>query len=285
MSGFGAAVSRRRTSSPKVGGQALSDGVLMRAGDVWAVARLDGSLELGRLPENRWAGVPFLRVLTGLGPALVRGLRAMGASGRNRELPRRVRWALPLFIAGPLLVNAVLSRALGATTLWGWQNGVTALLLVAAQLVALRLVMPSSMWRFHGAEHKAVAAYEGGLDLDDIDAVLRAPRVHDRCGTNVVAVLVAACLLPLPASGAWSLLTFVGIFAVSVEVVSLAAQRPRSPLSRLVLAGGHVLQRYVTTAEPTAQEQAVGVKALQACLAMLAADRMSEAALDELEAA
>jgi uncharacterized protein YqhQ len=278
-------VSRPRTSTPKVGGQALSDGVLMRAGEVWAVARLDGSLEMGRLPENRWANVPLLRVVTGLGPALVRGLKAMGASGRNRELPRRVRWALPLFVAGPLLINAALSRALGTTTVWGWQSGMTALLLVAAQLVALRVVMPPSMWRFHGAEHKAVTAYEHGMDLNDIEAVLRAPRIHDRCGTNVVAVLVAACLLPLPSSGAWSLLTFVMIFAVSVEVVSAAARRPRAFASRVILAGGHFLQRYVTTAEPTAEEQAVGVKALQACLAMLAADRISGAELDELEAA
>lgn len=278
-------MSRRPSPPLKVGGQALSDGVLMRAGEVWAVARLDGSLELGRLPENRWAGVPLLRVLTGLGPALARGLRAMGASGRNRELPRRVRWALPLFVAGPLLVNAVLTRALHTPAVWGWRSGLTAVLLVAAQLVALRLVMPSSMWRFHGAEHKAVAAYETGTDLDDLDAVLRAPRVHDRCGTNVVAVLVAACLLPVPTSGAWSLLTFVLLFVLSVEVVSMAARRPRSPISRVVLAGGHLLQRFVTTAEPTPEEQAVGVKALQACLAMLAADRLASAELDALEAA
>jgi uncharacterized protein YqhQ len=278
-------VSRRRSSPPKVGGQALSDGVLMRAGDVWAVARLDGSLEMGRLPENRWAGVPLLRVLTGLGPALLRGLKAMGASGRNRQLPRRVRWALPLFVAGPLLVNAALSMALGATTVWGWQSGVAALALVAAQLVALRVVMPPSMWRFHGAEHKAVTAYERGLDLNDLDAVLAAPRVHDRCGTNVVAVLVLACLLPLPSTGALSLVTFVLVFAVSVEIVSMAARRPAAVVSRAILAGGHLLQRFVTTAEPTAEEQAVGVKALQACLAMLAADRLSGSALDELEAA
>ncbi|HVF05591.1 MAG TPA: DUF1385 domain-containing protein [Frankiaceae bacterium] len=257
----------------------------MRAGDAWAVARLDGSIEMGRLPENRWAHVPLLRVLTGLGPALFRGLRAMGASGRNRQLPRRVRWALPLFVAAPLLLNAAISRALGAPTVWGWQSGLTAVLLVGVQLVALRVVMPPSMWRFHGAEHKAVAAYEQGLDLDDLDAVLRTSRVHDRCGTNVVAVLVAGCLLPLPSSGAWSLLTFFTIFALSVEVVSAAARRPRSPLSRLVLAGGHFLQRYVTTAEPTREEQAVGVKALQTCLAMLAADRLANAKLDELEAA
>lgn len=278
-------MSRRSPSAPKVGGQALSDGVLMRAGEVWAVARLDGSLEMGRLPENRWAGVPVLRVLTGLGPALFRGLRAMGGTGRNRDLPRRVRWALPLFVAGPLLINAALSRALGASTVWGWQSGLTAVLLVAAQLVALRVVMPPSMWRFHGAEHKAVAAYEQGTNLDDLDAVLRASRVHDRCGTNVVAVLVAACLLPVPTTGAWSMLTFVVIFALSVEVVSAAARRPRLLLSRVILAGGHFLQRTVTTSEPTREEQAVGVKALQACLALLAADRLAGAAVEELEAA
>lgn len=271
--------------APKVGGQALSDGVLMRAGDVWAVARLDGSLEMGRLPSNRWAGVPFLRVVTGLGPALARGLRAMGASGRNHALPRRVRWALPLFVAAPLLLNFALSKAMGAQTVWGWQSGLTAVLMVAAQLAALRVVMPPSMWRFHGAEHKAVAAYEQGLDLTDIDAVLGTSRVHDRCGTNVVAVLVLACLLPIPSTGVLSILTFVLLFAASVEVVSLAARHPRVWLSRVILSAGHFLQRHVTTAEPTAEEQAVGVKALQACLAMLAAERLSADALDELEAA
>ena len=275
----------RRTPAPKVGGQALSDGVLMRAGEVWAVARLDGSLEMGRLPANRWASVPLLRVLTGLGPALVRGLRAMGASGRNRTLPRRVRWALPLFVVAPLALNALLSRALDAPTVWGWQSGLMAVLLVGVQLAALRVVMPPSMWRFHGAEHKAVAAYEQGIDLDDVDAVLATSRVHDRCGTNVVAVLVAACLLPLPSSGAWSLLTFLLVFAFSVEVVSLAARRPRTVFGRVVLSGGHLLQRWVTTAEPTREEQAVGVKALQACLALVAAERMAAANLDSLEAA
>jgi uncharacterized protein YqhQ len=278
-------VSRRRTSTPKVGGQALSDGVLMRAGDVWAVARVDGSLEMGRLPENKWASVPLLRVLTGLGPALFRGLRAMGGAGRNRQLPRRVRWALPLFVAAPLLLNAALSRVLHAPPVWGWQSGITAVALVLAQLVALRALMPPSMWRFHGAEHKAVAAYERGISLDDLDAVLAAPRVHDRCGTNVVAVLIAGCLLPLPSHGPVSVLSFLFVFALSVEIVTLAARRPRSWWGRAVLFGGHQLQRFVTTAEPTREEQAIGVKALQTCLAMLAADRAAEAAVDELEAA
>lgn len=272
-------------TQPKVGGQALSDGVLMRAGEVWAVARLDGSLEMGRLPENKMAAVPFVRVVTGLAPALVRGLKAMGASGRNRALPARVRWALPLFLVAPLVLNWALSRAMGSPTSWGWQSGSTAVLLVAVQLVALRIVMPPAMWRFHGAEHKAVAAYEQGIDLNDVRAVMRASRVHNRCGTNVVAVLVLACLLPIPSTGPLSVAIFVGLFAASVEIVSLAARYPAFWASRAVLSAGHFLQRHVTTAEPTEEEQAVGVKALQTCLAMLAAERMASASLDELEAA
>jgi uncharacterized protein YqhQ len=204
----------------------------------------------------------------------------MGGSGRNRALPRRVRFALPLFLLAPLLLDLVLSRLVGAAPVWGWRSGVTAFGLVLFQLVALRLVMPSSMWRFHGAEHKAVAAYERGVDLDDLDAVLRAPRIHDRCGTNVVAVLVLGCLLPLPGGSAWSFAVFVLLFATAVEIVSLAARRPRSFAGRVILAGGRTLQRFVTTAEPTREEQAVGVKALQTCLAMLAAEQLADAALD-----
>ncbi len=262
----------RRPVTLRVGGQALADGVLMRAGDVWAVARLDGSIETGRMPHNKWSRVPMLRVLASLGPALWRGIRAMGRTGSGRELPRRVRFALPLFLTAPLVVNALVAKALDLPTVWGWQTGVQALLLVAAQLFALRVAMPSSMWRFHGAEHKAVTAYEHGVDLADVDAVLRCSRVHDRCGTNVVAVLVALCLLPLPVNGPVGFVLFLGVFALSVEIVSAASRRPDARLSQAVLAGGKLLQRWVTTSEPTAEEQEVGLRALRVCLGLHAAD-------------
>lgn len=264
----------------RVGGQALPDGVLMRAGDVWAVARRDGSVEVGRMPPQRWVRVPLLRVIAMLIPALSRGLQAMRPRRTDAAMPLRTRWALPIFVAAPLAVSTLVGRWLGAGPSWGWQSGVQAIVLVTAELAALRLVLPGAMWRYHGAEHKAVTAYERGVDLEDVDAVLACTRVHNRCGTNVVAVLVLACLLPMPDLGLGGIVAFVGLFAASVEVVSAAAKRPGARLSRLVLTPGRALQRHVTTSEPTREEQEVGLRALRVCLGMVAAGQAAEAALD-----
>ena len=72
----------------RAGGQALADGVLMRTDRAWAIARLDGSVDAGPLPENRFAAVPVLRVLAGLGGALklgiVKGMLRKGAGDSAR---------------------------------------------------------------------------------------------------------------------------------------------------------------------------------------------------------
>jgi hypothetical protein len=57
------------------------------------------------------------------------------------------------------------------------------------------------------------------------------------------------------------------MLAGAVELVSAAAKSPLRPVSRAVLAGGRLLQRYVTTSEPTFAEQTVACRALSACLA------------------
>lgn len=254
----------------KVGGQALADGVLMRTDRAWAIARADGSVEAGATAPNRAERIPVLRVLVGLGSALTlaigRGILGRGADrpGRraSRRLNRRFLWVLFGIEAATLVAGLWLPS--GPVTLLGR-------LLMAAvpfcmTLAVLRMATPQSLWRYHGAEHKAVAAHEAGTDLHDLRAVLAAPRVHDRCGTNLVVLMlvfgVALTRLPtlvqVPA--------FLLLLASAAEVVAIAARRPRALWSRLVLGGGRAVQRYVTTCEPTADEQAVGCHALRACL-------------------
>ncbi|MEO6713629.1 MAG: DUF1385 domain-containing protein [Mycobacteriales bacterium] len=250
----------------RVGGQALADGVLMRAGRNWAVARADGSIETGLLPPQRLAAVPLVRVLTGLVPSLVRGLGAMRSRGR-RKGSIRVRWSLPMFLLVPFVVDLIIGRLLPGTTSVWWQAAGRTVLAMSMQLVALRLVLPAAMWRYHGAEHKAVAAFEAGADITDITAVMSFSRVHVRCGTNVVAILLLLATIPLHVNVALSALLWIPMLAGAVELVSAAAKSPLRPASRLVLAGGRLLQRYVTTSEPTYAEQAVACRALGACLA------------------
>ena len=67
----------------KVGGQALPDGVVMRTSHAWAVARADGTVETGAVPQSRLGHIPVLRVLSGV----LLGLRV--GFGRRRTGPRR----------------------------------------------------------------------------------------------------------------------------------------------------------------------------------------------------
>ena len=255
----------------RIGGQALADGVLMRTSRAWAVARDDGSVQVGALPARRTSDIPVLRFLVGLigglRLAVVRGMLGRGA-GREvaagaRRRNGRFLWALlaveVVGVAGSFVVD-------GRSLPW-WGALAATLVPWTAAFAVLRVASPSSLWRHHGAEHKAVAAYEADIAMDDVDAVLACPRVHDRCGTNLVflAMVGGLALAGLPAL--FQVPAFLLLMATTAEVVTKAAGRPRSPVSRLVLVGGRALQRHVTTAEPTAAEQRVGCRALAACLA------------------
>jgi uncharacterized protein YqhQ len=237
----------------KVGGQALADGVLMRTERAWAIARADGSVEVGALAPPRFGRVPGLRVLTGV----VAGMRlALGRRGGRGG--RRLLWAL-------LVVEALV---LGVGTRFGdaAESGWVALGFGAVTLVVLRALTPRVLWRYHGAEHKAVAAYEQGVELRDTQAVLACTRVHDRCGTNLVFLMLVGSVLLGGVSGWAQVPAFLASLVLSAEAVGLAASRPRALPSRLVLVGGRALQRLVTTAEPTPAEQAVACRALLAVL-------------------
>lgn len=205
-------------------------------------------------------------------------MRSRGARG---GVSARVRWSLRLFLSVPLTVDLMIGRLLPHTTSIGWQAAGRTTLAMALQLVALRLVLPAAMWRYHGAEHKAVAAFEAGVDMSDVDAVMDFSRVHVRCGTNVVAILLVLVTIPLPVNAAVSALAWVVMLAGAVELVSAAAKAPLRPVSRVVLSGGRFLQRFVTTSEPTRAEQTVACRALRACLsatvAVVPAQRTSEA--------
>ena len=126
------------------------------------------------------------------------------------------------------------------------------------------------MWRYHGAEHKAVNAYEGGADLSDLSEVARYSRVHDRCGTNLAVIALFHHARQLlrpgePAPRARRRLSLLMI-AVALEFFRLIGRRPTSRASRVFLAGGRALQRSVTTAEPAPEHLKLACDALRCVL-------------------
>jgi uncharacterized protein YqhQ len=246
----------------KVGGQALPDGVLMRTNRAWAVARADGTVVTGSVAPVLCENIPLLRVVMGLGQAIRLGLGS-ATGGIRRRSPS---W--------PLIRALLLTEATAAFFTWAtaaahlslggrWTSG-TAVWTVA--IAVFRLTSPASQWRYHGAEHKAVTAYERDVPLDDVAAVLTCSRVHPRCGTNLMVWLAAAT--PIIGALPWPVqpFGFIVVLAAAAETLTLAGKRPRSLAARLLLVPGAALQWVVTTREPTAAEQSVGCRALQACL-------------------
>jgi uncharacterized protein YqhQ len=258
----------------RVGGQALADGVFMRTEKAWAIARADGSIEAGIVPSNPLHRIPVLRILVSLGVALhlgiakgLAGRRHGGRGGHGEKSQGSIanKRFISVVIASEVVVGGI-AWGLDRLPVHGLVSSVLHALPILGALVAMRFVAPSTVWRYHGAEHKAVAAHEAGIALDDLGGVLACPRVHPRCGTNLV-VLVAAIGIALQRQPA--LIQVVGFFlgvAVAAEVLTLAGRWPRSLISRILLSGGRLLQAHVTTQEPSPAEQVVACRALSAAL-------------------
>lgn len=251
----------------RIGGMAFGNGVLMRGPNYWAWARDDGTVLEAPVhtwtESHRWLRFPLVRSAVLLGEMFALMFRLHRLNGRRRALR----------LLGFLLLAAAVNVSLGTFLPLVIPSLFAAeiLLLIlgfSVMLAAMRLGLGSTVWRFHGAEHKAVNAYEHGEDMSDVGSVMKYSRVHDRCGTNLVAVCLLLLLLgylPLAApvmAGIIGTLYGVAVLLISVEVFRLLVRRPRSGISRTLLAGGKALQRCVTTKEPTADQLELACVAL-----------------------
>ena len=110
--------------------------------------------------------------------------------------------------------------------------------------------------RYHGAEHKAVAAYEkyGEVTLEGAQGV---SRLHPRCGTNILIYIILAGLLdPFIDWAPYAVLQFI---LVSEAWFVFGKTKPSIAL-------GNFLQKYFTTSEPGRKELEVAVESLKELL-------------------
>ena len=141
--------------------------------------------------------------------------------------------------------------------------------LIAYILVVSQLSEIKEMFRYHGAEHKVIHAYEQG-DLS-LAAARKQSRFLGRCSTTfIMFVLVVAVLIysltPLDMPF-WQLLSIralllLPIAAVSYELIRWTATR-KSWIVRVLLAPGYWLQR-LTVREPSDKHLKVALAAVRA---------------------
>lgn len=253
----------------QIGGMALRDGVLLQSERFWvaAVRSPDGSLRVTSGAKSRLPGDEVLRRVP-----LVRGLARLAESLVVLPAVRRSADGPVLPQEDPRLLAATAVSAAATVALRGTRLGSPLLkeLAVAGMSLAplLLLLRDSRLARYHGAEHKSIAAYEAGIEAE------AAGREHARCGSNLVAPMmvtsVASSLL-LRAAGRerQPLATFVaGLVSIgtAMEVFSWMARHQDHPLARTLRRPGLELQRVFTTSEPTTQQLDVADAALQELL-------------------
>src|SRR6266513_2102547 len=126
---------------------ALVDGVYIRSVNAWAIARADGTIETGEIKRSPVAKIPVVRVAWSIGQGLVSGLLRRRRSAANSQF----LVTLAALSALGYFEGRIFARAPQWLAAWG---------LMVSALLLMRVFMPARLWRYHGAEHKAIAAYE-----------------------------------------------------------------------------------------------------------------------------
>lgn len=166
-------------------------------------------------------------------------------------------FAIAVFFVGPLLLTNLFRVQLGT----GWLNitveSVVRLVLLIAYLYVIgRVPDIQRVFGYHGAEHKAINTMESGLPLD-VEHVRQASRVHTRCGTGFLLLVMVVSIFVFALVGSPSLplkilsrIILVPVVAgIAYELMRLGAANYRYRVVRWLLAPGLALQG-LTTREP-----------------------------------
>jgi uncharacterized protein YqhQ len=183
-------------------------------------------------------------------------------------------FAIALFFVTPLLLANLLRHQIGD----GWLNlifeGVIRLVLLVGYLYVIgRIPDIQRVFGYHGAEHKAINAMEQGDPLD-VSHVRRASRVHTRCGTGFLLIVMVVSILVFALIGSPSLLIkivsriiLVPVLAgIAYELIRLGAANYRFRVVRWLLAPSLALQG-LTTCEPDDGMIECAIASLQSVLA------------------
>lgn len=278
------------------GGQAVIEGVMMRGARHMAVAvrRPSGEILLHSEPltsalnTSWWGKLPFARGLALLWDTLSLGLRTLLFSANvaleNEQveltppmvvstLVISLAFATALFIVGPLLITSLLDRYVVSPLVSNLIEGIIRLVVFMAYVVAIgRLPDIRRVFAYHGAEHKAVNAYEAG-DALEIATVSAHSTVHTRCGTSFLLVILVLFVLITSLLGRplliWRLISRLLLLpivaGIAYEVIRFSADHQGNPLVRLFIIPGLALQQ-LTTREPDQGMVEVAIAALKRVL-------------------
>ena len=231
----------------------------------------------GRAAPYKPMGVPVVRGLERFAETIL----VLGTVKRylpNARLPLEGGRVMAALTASLAATSAV--RAFAPKSAFVQEAGAA----LATFLPAVLALKGSAISGYHGAEHKVIggretalrAAAEGGAQPGDAEHTIitgdsaAATKEHDRCGSNIVApyllATVATNLLARGRSGmktpAASAVASAASLGLALEALRWASRHGDNILAKLMMSPGRIIQKKLTTSEPTSDQLEVGERAL-----------------------
>ena len=300
--------------SINIGGQAVLEGVMMRAPRSMTVAVRTPSGEIAlkkdalKLLADRWKFLkwPILRGTVTLFSALALGMKALnfsatcaleelnkgeGDKGKKKEKPMSdlamgatmalsIGLGLGLFFYLPLyltqLMKGILPVTQDSSLAFNLVDGVIRIAVFLLYILVIsRMKDIRRVFEYHGAEHKAIYAYEAGGPVT-VETARPYSTLHPRCGTSFLLIVMVLSILVfsfIPKSAvfyekALARLVLIPVIAgLSYEFIRFSSKRKDGPVMSALIAPGLWLQK-LTTREPSDDQLEVAIHALKEALAM-----------------
>jgi uncharacterized protein YqhQ len=285
------------------GGQAVIEGVMIRGRTsmVTAVRRPNGEIStevkpLSSVTKSKVRRIPLVRGVVVLIEAMVLGIQSLLRSA-NVALEEEAEKISSKAIWGMMLVSAALVIVLffvAPLFLTKWANsyipnsnslvfnsieGVIRIVIFLGYLKVISYMQDiKRVFTYHGAEHKAVNAYEAGVPME-VAAIKSYSRAHVRCGTSFLFFVLLIAIIVFTFVGVRDLWLMVlsrivlipVIMGLGYELIYFGAKHTNNWFMKIILAPGLWLQS-MTTGEPDDKQLEVAIAAMNKAVEVDLAD-------------
>jgi uncharacterized protein YqhQ len=271
------------------GGQALIEGVMMRSRDTMVMCVRQPNQEIATFHEqigsitnqSKLLRFPFIRGISMLFETMYFGVKALMKSANvalEEEDEEFTFFDYVILIIMVLLMNGMFIAIPFLLTNYLKLSGIVFNIVESGIRLGLFMgyLYLISQWgevarvlQYHGAEHKAINAYEAGSTMD-IQDVAKFSRLNPRCGTSFlfITVITSIALFALIPRTTFIMrlmyrLALIPVIAsVSYELLKLSDKYRKSRAMRVLISPGLMFQK-LTTKEPTHDMIDVAVTALK----------------------
>lgn len=293
-----------------IGGQAVLEGIMMKNQDKYAVAVRKPNKEIevcvkeykGIAKGIKFFNLPFIRGIFNFIDSLVLGMSTLMYSAefieddeesdaeveKSEEKKAKEEKMESIIMTCVVILSAIIAVGLfvvlpsiasdfckkyfhiGSYVLVSLIEGIIRVVLFVIYIVLIsRTKDIQRTFMYHGAEHKCINCIEHGMELN-VENVLKSSRLHKRCGTSFLFLVMAISILVFilvpvrtPLLKIVSRIVLIPVIAgISYEVLRYAG-RHDGVIINIVSAPGMALQK-LTTNEPDAEQAEVAIKAVEA---------------------